>query len=97
MAKIIKTKKQFKHRLFAWCCLTLSLILYLCSSIFLKSYNVTLAKEASIYETAIKNKQATIESLQVSIKELENRDRILGLANEDGIQSNQENVKFLEQ
>lgn len=95
MAKIVKKKRRLRIEGIATVFFIVSAMLYLGSALFLKSYNVTLSKSLTIKENELGEREEAIEETRIAVKELENRDRILGVAESDGIAPNQNNVQIL--
>lgn len=92
MAKIVKKKRRLKIEAMVSLFFVLSLFMYLGSALFLKSYNVILSADLNNKESELAKKNDEMESLRLAVKELEDRDRILAVANESGIVANQNNV-----
>lgn len=92
MAKIVKKKRRLKIEAMVSLFFLLSLFMYLGSALFLKSYNVILSADLNNKESELAKKNDEMESLRLAVKELEDRDRILAVANESGIVANQNNV-----
>lgn len=98
MAKIVKkakSKRKIKLESLATLICFLSAFLYLGSSIFLKSYNVSLGKSASEYEKKITQTKEEKEALRVEVEQLRDRDRILAQAKGNGLDTNQDNVVII--
>ena len=98
MAKIVKKNKnrrKLKVESMATLLFMVSLLLYLGSSIFLKSYNVNLGKTAADYEKEISDVKEEKEALRVEVEQLRARDRILAQAKDQGLQTNQDNVVII--
>ncbi|MEF9920292.1 MAG: cell division protein FtsL [Erysipelotrichaceae bacterium] len=96
MAKVIKSKRKVRIEAIATLFFVLSILLYLSSSLFLKSYNVALSKTVSTKESEVAKMKDDVESLRLAVKTLENRDRVLSVAKEAGMVVNQDNVVFVE-
>ncbi|MEG0290537.1 MAG: cell division protein FtsL [Erysipelotrichaceae bacterium] len=96
MAKVIKNKRKVRVEAIAVLFFVISILLFLSSSLFLKSYNVSLSKEVSEMENVVAKKKDDVESLRLAVKTLENRDRVLSVAKEAGMEINQNNVVFVE-
>ena len=98
MAKIVKKNKnrrKLKFESMATLLFMVSLLLYLGSSIFLKSNNVNLGKTAADYEKEISDVKEEKEALRVEVEQLRARDRILAQAKDQGLQTNQDNVVII--
>ncbi|MEF9962296.1 MAG: cell division protein FtsL [Erysipelotrichaceae bacterium] len=96
MAKVIKNKRKVRVEAIAVLFFVISILLFLSSSLLLKSYNVSLSKEVSKMENVVAKKKDDVESLRLAVKTLENRDRVLSVAKEAGMEINQNNVVFVE-
>lgn len=98
MAKIVKkTKNKRKAKIESMATLLcfLSVLFYLGSSIFLKSYNVSLGKQSADFEKEISQSKEEKESLRVEVEQLRDRDRILAQAKGQGLDTNQDNVVII--
>ena len=96
MAKIVKKKRRLKVDRLVSLFFVLSIISFLCSTLFLQSYNMTLSKVDSQREVEITAAKKEKEAMRVAVEELQNRDRILGVAKDAGIDINQDSVVILE-
>lgn len=95
-AKLTNKKKgRFKIEALATLILTLSIFIYLGAIFGLKSYNVTLVSKSTSIQKELDAKKETVAQLKNEVTVLENRDRILGLAEKDGIKTNQDNVTVM--
>lgn len=95
-AKIVKRKRRIRIEGLATLIFTLSLFTYFGAKFALKSYNMTLqlhAQECAEQTSALKQDVANLEA---DINTLESRDRVLGMAKEEGIKTNQDNVVVVE-
>lgn len=95
MAKIVKRKRKLKSGRLVSVFFVLSVIFYLCSSLFLQSYNMSLSKLDSKREVEIATAKKEKESTRVAVEQLQNRDRILAVAKDAGIEVNQDSVVIL--
>lgn len=95
MAKLVKRKRRIRLEGLATLFLALSICLYLAATFGLKSYNITLANRSQ----ALENEQSTIKeavsTMELEVKELQNRDRVMAIAQEDGITTNQNQVSII--
>ncbi|MDE6196174.1 MAG: cell division protein FtsL [Erysipelotrichaceae bacterium] len=95
MAKLVKRKRKIRMEGIATLFLALSICLYFIAMFGVKSYNITLAKQSQ----ALENEQSTIKeavsTMELEVKELQNRDRIVSIAQEDGITTNQNQVSII--
>lgn len=91
-AKIVKRKRRLRVEGLATLLFTLSIFIYLGAKFGLKSYNVVLQKEAQVVEQKVTTLKASVANLEAEINTLKSRDRVLGMAEKDGIKTNQDNV-----
>lgn len=70
----------------------LMLTLFLGSKYFLQSYNMTVAKELQSLHQAILESEEKVATMRIEVKQLENRERVLEIVEEEGLQPNQDNV-----
>lgn len=91
-AKIVKRKKRIRVEGIATLLLTFGIFSYLGAKFFLQSYNYSLTcKKTEIVEKA-NSLQQEVAKLESEVNELQNRERVLAVAGEDNIKTNQENV-----
>ena len=87
-AKIVKRKRRLRIEGLATLLLTLSIFGYFGAKFALKSYNMK-AQESEQKANTLKEDVANLEA---DITKLEDRDRVLGMAEKEGIKTNQDNV-----
>ncbi len=94
MAKIVKTKKRksLKFQNFTLFFLFVSGILYMFSSLFLRSYNNSLSLENQKIIAEIKTLEIENEAITIAIQNLSTRDRVVAIANENGLTLDQSNI-----
>lgn len=95
MAEIRKKKKHRKHFSlirFAVLLFVFSGILYLGSSLFLRSYNNTLSTKKQSIDSQIATIQTQNDAVQVEIQTLSSSDRVDQIAANNGMSRNQSNV-----
>lgn len=95
MAEIRKKKKHRKHFSFARFAILLFLfsgILYLGSSLFLRSYNNTLSTKKQSIDSQIATIETQNDAVQVEIQTLSSSDRVDQIAANSGMSRNQGNV-----
>ncbi|MGL5978889.1 MAG: hypothetical protein ACRCZJ_07850 [Erysipelotrichaceae bacterium] len=97
MATIKRTKKQNKRisEIILYSLAVLSCFAFIGSKFFIQSYNVTLANEVSSLNATILVEQEKVSTMSLEVKQMENRDRILELVEEDGLTANQDNIVAL--
>ncbi len=91
--KIVKRKrKKLRLERFAALMLIVSLMMALASSLFLRSYNNALTMQVQATEEQITVYQTENESYRVAIQNLSNKERVLSIAEMEGLAMNQGNV-----
>ena len=91
-AKIVKRKRRLRIEGLATLLLTLSIFWYFGAKFALKSYNITLQLKAQESEQKANTLKEDVANLEADITKLEDRDRVLGMAEKEGIKTNQDNV-----
>ena len=94
MAKIVKVKKKRSMRLqvFTLLFFSVSLVMYLCSSLFLRSINNSLSTQKQQIETQIAALKVENDAVKVAIQGLSNRERVVSIATDAGLSMNQSNI-----
>ena len=94
MAKIVKVKKKRSMRLqvFTLLFFSVSLVMYLCSSLFLRSINNSLSTQKQQIETQIAALKVENDAVNVAIQGLSNRERVVSIATDAGLSMNQSNI-----
>ena len=93
MAKIRRRKRKTnKLGRFAVLIFTLSLISLLATSLFVGTYNTNLTMEIQNMTIQIDSLKAENEKINIEISSLENKDRVYAVANDAGLDQNQDNV-----
>ena len=94
MAKIVKVKKKRSMRLqvFTLLFFSVSLVMYLCSSLFLRSINNSLSTQKQQIETQIAALKVEKDAVKVAIQGLSNRERVVSIATDAGLSMNQSNI-----
>lgn len=96
-AKLIKKKKRrLNFRGLVSCFFILSCALFGMSRIFLKNYNYSLSVRASKAEQEVVELKKSVSTLENEINKLEDRDRVMAVAEKKGIKTNQDQVVMLE-
>lgn len=97
MARHIKSKKQnlflenFSKTLFGF-----SLIAFFLSSIFLRTYNVHLSVQIQDMENRMVQLSQDNEVLNRQISSLSSKERVVAIAYENGLASNQKNIVLVQ-
>lgn len=95
-AKIIrKAKKRFRYEAFALIFFAICFVTYLWMMIGQKNVNYNLALEAQRLQLEVSEQKEAVATLQSEVNALANRDRIVSMAAEDGIKTNQDQVVIL--
>lgn len=92
MARIVKKSRHLRFEGIVTIFFLVSLILYFCSITMLRSYNVVLASKENKMEYQIETLKNDVANLELDVKKLDNRERILSIAQEKGLQINQEKI-----
>lgn len=92
MAKIIKKKRKIRIEsiiamIFVFACLS-----FLFSITVLRSHNVLLTRQSNELERVNDKLANDVANLEVEVKQLDNRDRILEIAKEHGLTVNQDSI-----
>ncbi len=95
MAKLVKRRRRVRLEGIATLFLALSICLYLVATFGLKSYNITLAKHSQALEGEQSTIQEAVSTMELEVKELQSRDRVMAIAQEDGIKTNQNQVSII--
>ena len=66
--------------------------LYALSKICLNSYNIVLSNEQQQTAAQLSGVQNSVNVLKADVNELQDRSRVLAMVEEDGINTNQENI-----
>ena len=66
--------------------------LYALSKICLNSYNIVLSNEQQQTAAQLSEVQNSVNVLKTDVNELQDRSRVLAMVEEDGINTNQENI-----
>lgn len=91
--KIVKKKrKKLRVERLAVLMLVLSLLMALASSLFLRSYNNALTMAVQKTENQITAYQTENDAYRVAIQDLSNKERVLSIAEQEGLAMNQGNV-----
>lgn len=92
MAKLRKRKKKNGLNRFAAILFTLSLFSLLVSSLLVGTYNNALTIEIQNMNSEIESLKADNQTLNIEISSLENKDRVYEVAQDAGLDQNQDNV-----
>lgn len=92
MVKIIKRKRRVRWDNVIICFFATSFLLYIFSMTVLKAQNVVLAKQEN--QIVRKNDILTndVKNLELEVKQLDNRERVLAIVQQEGLSVNQENI-----
>ena len=92
-AKVLKVKRRrFRVEAVATLLLTLAVFSFLGAKIFLSRDNYSLSCKKTEIETKMTSLKEEVASLESDVNELQNRDRVLSVAEKDNIKTNQDNV-----
>ena len=90
--RIVKKKKVLRIDRLAGVLLVLSLMLTMASSLFLRSYNNALTMKVQATHEEIAAIKAENDAYKVAIQDLSNKERVLSIAEMEGLAMNQGNV-----
>ena len=90
--KTTKAKRKIRFEAAATIIFMISSLFYVCSSLFLRSYNNSLSTKAQEISAEIVTLQTQNDAMQVDINTLSKRDRVNQIAEEDGMTSDSNNV-----
>lgn len=94
-ARLINKKRRIRIEAIATVMFMLSLGVYAGAKFLLKSYNYELAVTSQDIQSEADQLKEDVAALESDISTLQNRDRILGMAESDGIKTNQDNVTII--
>lgn len=92
MVKIIKKKKRIKWESIIITFFIMSVLSYLGSVTILKAQNVVLAKQENQIERTNDKLKNDVANLELEVKKLDNRERVLTIAQEHGLKVNQKAI-----
>ncbi|MBR3203405.1 MAG: cell division protein FtsL [Solobacterium sp.] len=94
MAKAVKQKKKKRLKLlnFSVVFFMLSAILYLGSTLFLRTYNNSLSSKKQEIEAKISELKVANDALAVEVNTLNNRERVNTIAADKGLSLDQNNI-----
>lgn len=90
--RIVKKKKRLRMDRVAMLVLGLSLLVALSSSLFLRSYNNALTMKVQAAQDEIAAYKTENDAYRVAIQDLSNKERVLSIAEMEGLAMNQANV-----
>lgn len=91
-ARLIKRRRKLRIEGVLVLVLMLSAGLYAMSKICLASYNIVLSNERQQTAAKLSEVQNSVDVLKADVNEMQDRNRVLAMVEEDGINTNQENV-----
>lgn len=94
MVKIVKKKKIKKSKAVDLCTgiLLVSILLFLTSMLFLKALNYNLSIEEGVLSKEIIKLNNDVANLELEVKSLDTRERILQIAQENGLEVDQTSI-----
>lgn len=97
MIRHVKTKKQNRFlEKFSRTILVLAVISFLGSSIFLRTYNVHLSVQIQDTQNRMVQLRQGNEVLSRQIQELSSKERVMSIANQNGMNNNQDNIVLVQ-
>ncbi|MFR9118682.1 MAG: cell division protein FtsL [Merdibacter sp.] len=91
-ARLIKRRRRLRMEGVLVLMLIVSTGLYALSKICLNSYNIVLSNEQQQTAAQLSEVQNSVNVLKADVNELQDRSRVLAMVEEDGINTNQENI-----
>lgn len=95
-AKLVKRKRRIKVEAIATLLFTLAIFAYFGAKFGLHSYNIVLQKQAQTIDLKAQDLKEGVANLENEVNTLQNRDRVLGVAESEGIKTNQDNVVMID-
>ena len=92
MVKIVKRRRRIKWDNLIVMFFMLSFILYLTCMTVVKAENVVLAKKENLIVRQNEILTNDVKNLELEVKQLDNRERVLSIVEEQGLSVNQENI-----
>ncbi len=93
MAKIVKQKKRkMRFQSFTMVFFSMAVLVNLLSSLFLRSYNNSLSLKKQTILSQIASIEVENEAIAISIQNLSTRDRVITIANDNGLTLDQSNI-----
>ncbi len=97
MIRQVKIKKQNRFlEKFSRTLLTLAVISFLASSIFLRTYNVHLSVQIQDMQNRMVQLMQDNEVIARQIQELSSKERVMSIANQNGMINNQKNIVLIQ-
>ncbi|MBQ3376015.1 MAG: hypothetical protein IJG49_06350 [Erysipelotrichaceae bacterium] len=96
MKKVIRKRRTLKLTGVIFVMFMVSFVVFLGSSIFLRSYNVSMNYTKYQLEAQISKMKAENEVLKFDVRELGNYDRIANIINAENMTVNETNVRVIE-
>ena len=91
-ARLIKRRRRLRIEGVLVLMLIVSTGLYALSKICLNSYNIVLSNEQQQTAAQLSEVQNSVNVLKADVNELQDRSRVLAMVEEDGINTNRENI-----
>ena len=92
MVKIVKRRRKIRWENVIITVFMLSFFMYLGSMTIVKATNVVLAKKENQIERVNDTLANDVANLELEVKQLDNRERVLSIVSEAGLEVNQENI-----
>lgn len=92
MVKIVKKKKRFRMESLIYVVFFLSLLAFLFSVTVMRANNVVLAKRENEIKLNITKLKNDVANLELEVKQLDNRERILSIVEKEGLKVNQNSI-----
>lgn len=92
MVKIVKKNRKVKWDNIIVTVFLITFVAYLASVTVLKAQNVVLAKQENQIERSNDKLSNDVANLELVVKQLDNRERVLQIAQEQGLKLNQKSI-----
>lgn len=87
--KAVKMPLFYRFGILLFAC---SLLMWLGCSLFLRSYNINLSMEQQEIQSKISSLQVENDAMKVEIQALNSRERVTNIAQDAGLETNQNNI-----
>ncbi len=92
MRRVVKKKRVLRMERVSMAILVCAVLMSMLSSVFLRAYNNELAMDIQQIENEIMSIQAENEIYEVAVQNLSNKDRVMDIAEMEGLALNQSRV-----
>lgn len=96
-AKLVRRKRRLRIEGAATLLFVLAVVFYLGAKFPLKSYNQSLQKQATSVEQQAAKLKGEVGKLEDEVNDLQSRKRVVGMAEKDGLETNQDQVVVMDE